>query len=175
MPNGTAIAQGENGARAGEREAARPGGEIPDADREHRARGSERQEAKKPRLKMICHRPGSIHSASRREAIEHDRQQRAGDAGRNELLGRRMDHLVGQAGWMRRERATISTADQDHARLRRSRPTRRDSVKTCGGGLRQRGSPGRGRQQRQHAGRRHRHRPIAAELGRRAPSGCGSP
>ena len=96
MPNGTAIASGENGAPLAKRERREAGGEIPDADREHAARqraaGREDAEAEHD-LPQAGQHPQRV----RREAVEHDGQQRAGDAGRDELLDRRIQHLVGEA------------------------------------------------------------------------------
>src|SRR5215470_5064973 len=63
-PNGSAIAQGENACSAlAKARLARPAARY-QAPTANIGRGSTRQEARKPRLKMICQRPGSIHSAS---------------------------------------------------------------------------------------------------------------
>jgi hypothetical protein len=98
------------------------------------------------------------------DAIEHDRQQRAGNTRRNELFGRTMDHLVGKTSMNALRARHHLDRDQDH-RDRRGRDPQGEIAEDGGGGLGNEDRLGAGPQQRQHAGRRHRDRPITLELG----------
>ncbi len=66
-------------------------------------RGSERREAKTPRLNTICQRPGSIPKALRGKLEQNDREfvMVSGELSDHEFLGL----LVTACGWIRRERA----------------------------------------------------------------------
>ena len=76
-----------------------------------------------PRLNTICQRPGSIHRLSGAKRKSDDGEQHAGHARGNELLGRRMDHLVGEPGVDAPRASHHLDADQDRRMRRRSRPT----------------------------------------------------
>ncbi len=147
----------------GEGEAGEAGGEIPHAGAEHRARqrtaGREDAEAEHDLPK-----PRQHPQALRRKSVEHDREQHARHAGRNELLGRRMDHLVGQAGVDAPRARDHLDADQDDADDGGRDPQGEVGEDVGRGvGQPQRLHPGGG--DRQHAGRRNGHRTIAAKLG----------
>ena len=94
MPNGSAMAQGENGALALNARVREPGRQIPHTDREHAARQRPAR-GEHPEAEHDLPQAGQHPERIRREAIEHDSEQRTGDAGRNELLHRGIEHVVG--------------------------------------------------------------------------------
>ena len=94
MPNGIAIAHGDqNGPPALSASTINPDARY-QAPAANSAFGNSRHDANMPRLNRICHRPGSIHRLSGAKPHQHEGQERAGHGRGDELLQRRVDHLV---------------------------------------------------------------------------------
>ena len=162
MPNGIAIASARERRAARQRERREARREIPDADREHaaRQRAARREHAETEHdLPQAGQQPQRV----RRVAIEHDREQRAGDAGRNVLLDRRVQHLVGKSAMLAARARDHLGAGEDHGERRHAGPQREIGERRCGriGQIERLQRAG---EQREHPGRRDRHRPVAAEL-----------
>ena len=157
-PNGTAMAKGENARSplANARLASpAPRYQTPTASS---GRGRERQEAMNPRLAR--QHPQGL----RRKAEQHEGQERAGDARRNELLGGGTDHLVGKSRMDPARARHHLDADQDDGDGRRRHP----QCHIVEDVSRRVGQPPRlqpRRKHRQEPGGGDRDRSVAAELG----------
>ena len=98
MPNGMPMSHGDQASPAAAMAMqTRPDDEIPGAGHEQRARQepARREDAE---AEQDLPEPGHQPQAVGRKAQQHEGEERAGDADRNELLDRRVDHLVGKLG-----------------------------------------------------------------------------
>jgi hypothetical protein len=90
--------------------------------------------------------------------------QRAGDARRDVLLGRLVEHLVGEAAVLAARARNHLGGGEQHGNRRHAGPEQEIGQRRRGG-IRQVQRLQRTREQREQSGGRDRHRPVAAELG----------
>ena len=124
--------------------------------------GSERAEAKMPMLVKQLPQAGKHPQRFRGEAAEHHREQEPGDAGRQKLFDRLVNHRVGKAGMVAAGARLHLDPDDSAAHQRGDRPTGEKDDRCAGRivepeELRDRG------QKREGTGRGHRLRAIAAK------------
>ena len=102
--------------------------------------------------------------ALRREPEQHEGEQPAGHPGRDELLGRSMDHRIGKAR-MNPSRARHHLDADENNRDGGSRDPDSHVVEKIARRIRQPERLNSGRRHRHDAGRGHCHRPVAAKFG----------
>ena len=163
IPNGIPMSHGDQappGRRDGNADQSRR--EIPGADDEQRTRqeAARREDAEAEQdLPKPRHQPQALG----REAQQHEGEERAGDADRDQLFDRRVDHLVGELGVQTPRTRHGLGADQGGRECGGADPDVRYSAELIARIVEpQRLSDG--REEGEQAGERDRGRAVAAEL-----------